>query len=130
MRSAGIWYTRRSLVAAIIDSVMPGPGVLLSVPRTFEGRYALALHLAADPYLEVVAPLTLLRLDPIAQHLHTHHVAVWRVPDELLHAIIDLLQVRFCAATTLARVIARIPRTTLDNFLLSPVPDPRQLDLV
>jgi len=131
MRTAGIWHTPRRLVAAIVQAGGRGHGVLLSVPRTAEGRDALAAHLACDPYLEVVVPLTLLRLDPIGRYLHRHRVAAWRVPDKLLHALVQILQVRYCAAPTLARALARLPSTSLgDGLVIGPVPDPRQLALL
>jgi hypothetical protein len=131
MRTAGIWHTRRSLVAVIVQPNGRGRGVLVTVPRTPEGRDALAAHLAADPYLEVVVPVTLLHVDPIGRHLRFHRVAAWRVPDKLLHAVVELLQVDYRAAPTLARALARLPSTALgDGLVQGPVPDPRQLELL
>ena len=129
MRSAGIWHTRKRLVVAIVK---PGQrrGITLSVPRTDDGRDALAGHLAADPYLEVVVPAQLLCFDDIGLHLYRHRVAAWRVPDELLHAIVALLQVRTTAAPTLARALAHLPSTPLGAGLtIGPAYDPRQLEI-
>jgi len=130
VRSAGIWHTPKRLVVAIVEPSRRGRAVTLTVPRTTEGRDALAAHLAIDPYLEVVVPAQLLRFDDIGLHLYRHRIAAWCVPDHLLHGIVALLQVRYTAAPTLARALARLPSTPLGSGLtIGPVHDPRQLEI-
>lgn len=125
--SAGIWPTAKHYVVAV------GDDVILRAPRSTEGRLHLVDVLDKLPHLEVLVPAPLCRVDPVLDHLRFARIPVWLLPLDTAHAVATVLDVRFRAAHTLARAMARMldqPALRLWLERPPPAPDPRQLRLL
>ena len=133
MSCVGFWSPRgRSLIAVAVDDDGQARPPLRAA-HTDEGCAGLLAYLEATDGLdyELVAPLWLARGTPIARFALERGIAVWLVPDPLIHAMRDVGRLNTGPPHRTAAVIARLPLVDLFRVHLRRLApgDQRQLSL-
>lgn len=126
--NAGLWLSRRRLVAVLADGAAPRP---VRAALTDDARWGLLEYLARGD-CALVASEALDRADPFPGQAARRGLTVWLIDDALLDALLRAAAIRSPARA--AALLARLPAlAALRPFLrplTSPVPESRQLPLL
>lgn len=126
--NAGLWLSRRRLVAALDDRAAPRP---LRAALTDDARWGLLEYLAGCGSA-LVASEALARADPLPGQAARRGLTVWLIDDALLDALLRAAAIRSPAraAALLARLPALAPLRPFLRQLTAAIPESRQLQLL